>query len=192
MNLPARGPRCIITVTALACAAILLPAGALAAPAMTAAPTLAFAHTAPHHCRMDGLEVWLGLGPGRVALGSTFYPLEFSNITHRACQLSGPQKAWALSPSGHRIGKAAVREQGHAITLRPGGTDHALLQVGDAAIRHGCHLVRARGLRVIPPGSRRSDVIFGFSFRACRNPGIGVLGLGPVRHGAGIPGFASP
>jgi len=196
MNLPARAPRCIM-VTALACAAILLPgttlaAPALAAPAMTTAPTSAFAHAAPRRCQTDGLEVWLGLGPSGAALGSTFYPLEFTNITHHACQLSGRPSAWALSPSGHRIGKAANGEQGHAITLQPGGTAHLQLQVGDAAIRHGCRLTTARGLGVLPPGRRHAAVIFGFAFRACRNASISVLGLGPVRRGIGVPGPTSP
>ena len=71
--------------------------------------------------------------------------------------------------------------KGHVITLQPGATAHAILQVGDAGIRHGCRLVTARGLRVFPPGRRRPAEIFGFSFQACRNRGISVLGLGPVR-----------
>jgi hypothetical protein len=197
MNLPARIPRCIITVTAIACAAILLPGTALAAPAITAAPAMtaapaqAIAPVALPHCQTDGLEVWLGLGPGGAALGSVFYPLEFSNITRHACRLSGAQRVWALSASGHRIGKATAAGTGRAITLQPGGTAHALLQVGDAAIRHGCRLAAASGLRVFPPGRHRAADIFGFSFQVCRNASISVLGLGPVRHGAGIPGFTS-
>ena len=177
MNLPVRVPRIIIKVLALACTAILLPSAALAAPA------------APHRCSTASLEVWLGLGPGGAALGSTFYPLEYSNITHHACRLSGSQRVSALSASGKRIGKAADGPKGHVITLQPGGTAHAILQVGDAGIRHGCRLVTARGLRVFPPGRRRPAEIFGFSFRACRNRGISVLGLGPARPGTGVPGL---
>jgi hypothetical protein len=189
MNLPVRVPRSILRALALACTAILLPSAALAAPAMTAGPALASAPAAPHRCSTASLEVWLGLGPGGAALGSTFYPLEYSNITHHACRLSGSQSVSALSASGKRIGRAAAGPKGHVITLQPGGTAHAILQVGDAGIRHGCRLVTARGLRVFPPGRRRPAEIFGFSFQACRNRGISVLGLGPVRRGTGVPGL---
>jgi Protein of unknown function (DUF4232) len=189
MYLPARVPRSIIKVLALACTAVLLPSAALAAPAMTAGPALASAHAAPHRCFTASLEVWLGLGPGGAALGSTFYPLEFSNITHHACLLSGSLSISALSASGKRIGKAAGGPKGHAIIVPPGGTAHAILQVGDAGLRHGCRLVTARGLRVLPPGRRRPAEIFGFSFQACRNRSISVLGPGPVRRGIGVPGL---
>ena len=76
------------------------------------------------------------------------------------------------------------------VTLRPGGTAHALLAVVVASNFAGCHVVRARGLRVHPPRDRAATIT-GFSFAACRNRRISVLGVGPVRPGTGIPGFTS-
>jgi hypothetical protein len=48
--------------------------------------------------------------------------------------------------------------------------------------------VTAVGLKVFPPGAIRSQTV-PFSFSACAHSG--VLDVGPVRAGVGIPGFTT-
>ena len=117
-------------------------------------------------CTAAHTVAWLGI-PGSGAAGSTFYPPEFSNVGHRTCFLFGYPGVSAISAAGRRIGPPA-RHTGrrHLVTLRPGGTAHAILQVVEAGNIAGCHLRRAAGLKVYPPGQRRPTDILGFSFPA--------------------------
>src|SRR5450755_2626544 len=109
MHLPTRAPRRIVAATALACTAILLPAAALAAPSLSADSAAATAPAAVPTCPTSALEVWLGVGPGGGTAGSTFYPLEFTNISHQTCAEFGFPGVSAVRASGRRIGRAASR-----------------------------------------------------------------------------------
>ena len=40
-------------------------------------------------CTTSGLAVWLGVGEGGAAAGSTYYPLEFTNTSNHRCRLPG-------------------------------------------------------------------------------------------------------
>jgi hypothetical protein len=191
-----RIPRPIIAAVVLTCGIGLIPAAALAvpagpaSPARAARPAPAAAAAAASQCTAGHTAIWLGLGPGGGAAGSTFYPLEFSNIGHRSCWLFGYPGVSAINGRGHRIGPPANHSgRRHRVTLRPGATAHAILQVIDAGNVAGCHRRTAAGLRVFAPGQTRSTEILGFSFQACSNRR--VLGVGPVRPGTGIPGFTS-
>jgi hypothetical protein len=140
-------------------------------------------------CKTSHLEVWFGLGEGGGTLGSVYYPLEFSNVSHSACTLNGFPGVSAVGNGGGQIGPAASRNGQHhgTVTLAPGATAHAILRVVDAGALCS-HPVTAAGLKVFPPGATRSQSI-GFSFAAC--PHSGVLIVGPVRAGVGIPGFTT-
>jgi hypothetical protein len=176
--------RPMIAAAIISCGISLIPAAALAAPARPAAQAAA---AAVRHCTAAHTVAWLGI-PGSGAAGSTFYPLEFSNVGHRTCWLYGYPGVSAISSSGRRIGPPASHAgRRHLVILRPGATAHAILQVVEAGNIAGCHARTAAGLKVYPPGQRRSTDIPGFSFPACSNRR--VLGVGPVRAGTGIPGF---
>jgi hypothetical protein len=140
-------------------------------------------------CTVAHLEIWLGLGLGGGTAGSTFYPLEFSNVGHGACTLGGFPGVSAFGSGGGQVGPPASRNgQHHAtVTLAPGATAHAILRVVDAGAVCSSS-VKAAGLKVFPPGATRSQPV-PFSFSACAHRG--VLVVGPVRAGVGIPGFTT-
>jgi uncharacterized protein DUF4232 len=168
-------------------------AGVVTAIVVALAPVGASAHgasaaSAPR-CKTAHLEVWFGLGEGGGTLGSVFYPLEFSNVSHSACTLNGFPGVSAVGNGGGQVGPPASRNGQHhgMVTLAPGATAHAILRVVDAGALCA-HPVSAAGLKVFPPGATRSQSI-DFSFAAC--PHSGVLIVGPVRAGVGIPGFTT-
>jgi hypothetical protein len=134
--------------------------------------------------------VWLGLGLGGGTLGSTFYPLEFSNVGHHACTLTGYPGVSAIGRNSHQVGPAATRlTHAHGtVTLAPGATAHALLRVVDWGAVCSTK-VNAVGLNVFAPGERQSESV-PFSFGACAHRG--VLQVGPIKPGVGIPGFTTP
>ena len=118
-------------------------------------------------CATSGLEAWLGLGTAatgetgiRPAEG-TYYTLEFTNVSDRACSLFGYPEvaAYRDSPAtGGQIGSAAVRDisvRPKPVMLAPGATAHAELRVTVAAgqLREG----DGRGVagRAATPGPAR-------------------------------------
>jgi hypothetical protein len=140
-------------------------------------------------CTAAHVQVWLGLGLGGGAAGSTYYPLEFSNVGHHACSLTGYPGVSGYGSSGGQVGPAASRNgQPHGtVTLAPGATAHAILRVVDWGALCSTEVVAA-GLNVFPPGTTRSEPV-PFSFGACAHQG--VLIVGPVRAGVGIPGYTT-
>ncbi len=119
-------------------------------------------------CRVRALQVWIGLGEGTGAAGSNFYPLEFSNISHRTCALRGFPGVSAFGL--HQIGKPAGRSggPGAVVTLAPRQTGHALLQIVDVG------------------NFNRRDVQAGEGERAAGLPAErGQVGVHPVR----VPGL---
>jgi hypothetical protein len=61
------------------------------------------------NCLARNTQVWLGLGLGGGTAGSTFYPLEFSNVGHNACTLTGYPGVAASGSNGMQVGPAASR-----------------------------------------------------------------------------------
>jgi hypothetical protein len=167
------------------CVAVLIGAGTMA--------TGAFAHdaraTAAASCTPAHTQIWLGLGLGGGTAGSTYYPLEFSNVGHSACTLDGYPGVAGYSSGGGQVGPAATRNlQSHGtVTLAAGATAHALLRVVDWGALCSKEVV-ASGLKVYAPGARSSEPV-PFSFGACAHQG--VLIVGPVRAGVGIPGYTT-
>lgn len=161
---------------------------AIAVASTGASARSAGAASAPR-CNTSHLEVWFGLGLGGGTAGSIFYPLEFSNVSHRACTLNGFPGVSAVGNGGGQVGPPASRNGQHhgTVTLAPGATAHAILRVVDAGAVCSSP-VTATSLKVFPPGATRSQSI-PFSFAAC--PHSGVLIVGPVRAGVGIPGFTT-
>lgn len=172
--------RCTVGIVSLAVAA--LAAGSAGAWAHSAASA-----SAPR-CTTAHLEIWSGNGEGGGTAGSTFIPIEFSNVGHHACSLNG-YPGMAGFRAGHQVGPAASRNgTPHAtVTLASGDTAHVILRVVDAGAVCA-HPVTADSLQVFPPGATRAQTI-GFPFAAC--PHSGVLIVGPVHAGVGIPGFTT-
>jgi hypothetical protein len=141
-------------------------------------------------CATSGLEVWLGVGEGGAAAGSTYYPLEFTNISNRRCRLFGFPGVSAVA--GSQLGSAAQRNRAHPtqpVTLLPGASAHTVLQITDVGnfSPSRCKPADSSGLRIYPPGQIAAAEI-PFSFRACTAKGPTFLSVEPIQPGIGIPG----
>jgi hypothetical protein len=141
-------------------------------------------------CSTSGLEVWLGLGEGGAAAGSTYYPLEFTNTSSRQCRLSGFPGVSAVA--GGQLGSPADRNRSrptYHVTLLPGATAHTVIQIVDVGNFPAgkCKPTDATDLRVYPPGQFSAAEI-PFTFRACSAKGPTFLSVEPIQPGIGIPG----
>jgi hypothetical protein len=187
MTLTTRLRRGIIAGS-IAAAAVALPTVALASSAgvSTTANT-----TALHRCYQAQLRAWLGV-PGSGAAGSTYYELELSNVSDQACTLYGYPGVSALT-SGRQDGSAADRTASHAstlVTLEPGGTSHAILQITDVSnfSPSACSPVTANTVRVYAPGDY-SALQIPFQVAACGTAGPVYLHVSATVPGTGIPGY---
>jgi hypothetical protein len=177
-----------IAVAAIACGAVALPVTALAVPGH--AGHAREPARAAHRCTSFRTRTWLGLGNGGGALGTTFYPLEFSNSGKRACWLFGYPAVLAVSGTGQQIGLPAVASgRRHVVVLQPGGTAHVVLGLVDAGLLSGCQQRKGAFLKVIAPGQQPATFIPSFTFTACADKS--VLRVDAVHPGTGIPGFTA-
>jgi Protein of unknown function (DUF4232) len=165
----------------------------LSATAASAAAGHAARPAGPPRCTLSRLNVWIGV-PGSAAAGSVAYPLEFSNVSGRACHLTGYPGVTAIGRRGQRLGSPA----GHDTTFRPrlvilrrGGTAHALLTITEAGNfpARQCRVRTAVALRVVPPTGAHPAFI-PLSFAACSRKGPIYLHIRVVRPGVGVPGVS--
>jgi hypothetical protein len=147
------------------------------------------AATAPRPCSPSQTQVWLGLGLGGGTAGTTYYPLEFSNISKSACTLYGYPGVSAFRSGLQQVGPAATRNQSpHTlVTLGAGVTAHAILGIRDWGAVCS-RATAALGLEVYPPGQTRAGEI-DLSLQVCASRP--VLLVGPVRGGVGVPGYTT-
>jgi hypothetical protein len=141
-------------------------------------------------CSTSRLAVWLGLGEGGAAAGSTYYPLEFTNVSRRTCRLVGFPGVSAFA--GHQLGTPAQRDRSRTATrvsLLPGATAHTVLRIVDVENfpKARCRRVTAHSLRIFPPDQRAAAEI-PFAFRACSAKGPIFLSVQPIQAGVGVPG----
>jgi hypothetical protein len=174
---------------AVALAAAIPGASARPALALTAART---ASAAVPRCATSSLEVWLGLGLGSVAGGSSYYPLEFSNVSTHSCTLHGYPGVSAIGSNGTQLGSAAgwnptVRPR--TVTLTPGATVHTVLRIADVSNYPpiACKPATAIALRIYPPNQTRATEV-PFTFGSCSAKGPMYLGVEATQPNVGIPG----
>ena len=141
-------------------------------------------------CRTSALEVWLGVGPGGAAAGSTYMPIEFTNTGTTTCTLDGYPGVSARSTQ--QLGSPAGRNSqvaSRTVTLARGASAHAVLQITDVGNYPPatCAPATATTLRVYPPGSFTSQDI-AFRLRGCSKAGTEYLSVTAVAPGVGVPG----
>jgi Protein of unknown function (DUF4232) len=182
MKLTARTGRRLAAGIALASTAIVLPSAALAASGTAAHPAAA----APA-CRHASTQVWLGL-PGDGSAGTIVYQLEFSNVGRHTCTLFGYPGVSALNGSGQQVGRPASHSGvRHLVTLRPGGTAHAVLTVHEAGAF--CpHPLNGATLQVFPAGQTRSQEV-DLAVQVCAHRR--TMNVQPIGRRAGIPFFTN-
>lgn len=171
--------RRILAAAAVTCAAALAPAAALA----SAAPHAGAARTATPSCATSGLDVWLDT-QGNATLGTTYYKLEFTNLSGSTCKLFGYPAVSAVTLTGTPLGSGSFPSGGtpHTVTLANGATAHATLGITETGNfpPAQCHPVTAAGLQVHPPGQTKSRAV-PFPFSACSKSGPIYLTTRPVQ-----------
>jgi hypothetical protein len=176
-------------VIAVATAAV---AGLAISTAAYAATSSGTAAASVPRCTASNLGVWLAVDQGNGAAGTSYYPLEFTNLSGHTCSLFGYPGVSALSQGGHQLGSPASwgRLAGaRTVYLAPGATAHTLLAYHDAAVttEPGCDPVNSAAyLRVYPP-NQRSTTLAAFAFEACSHAGpIWMSITEPITSGVGM------
>jgi hypothetical protein len=149
-------------------------------------------------CPTSGLEAWLGLGTAATAGVGTYYTLEFTNVSHRACSLYGYPQVSAYMDSrtiGDQIGSAAIRNTSvrpKPVMLAPGATAHSVLWVGGTGGTQpvGCARVTAEELRVTLPRQGRSAFV-PVHIPVCSGRGHASLSVQAIQARPGVPGYAT-
>jgi hypothetical protein len=154
-------------------------------------------------CATSGLEAWLGLGAadadgsggaGIHRVNGTYYTLEFTNVSRRACRLYGyPEvSAYRDNPvAGGQIGSAAARDttiRPKPVMLAPGATAHAVLRVTAGSQPASCALVTAEELRVTLPSQGRPAFV-PVHIPVCSKKGHVSLSVQAVQARPGVPGY---
>jgi Protein of unknown function (DUF4232) len=161
-------------------------------------------------CATSGLEAWLGLAetPGstsvtgtgdRLEPGGTYYTLEFTNVSARACSLYGYPDVSAYAGEGTggiQIGSAAVHDTSvrpKPVMLAPGQTAHSVLRVTSTGTFQptACAQVTAPELRVMLPDQVRPAFV-PIRLSACSKKGPEFLSVQAIQPRPGVPGFPVP
>jgi Protein of unknown function (DUF4232) len=138
-----------------------LVAAALLAAAVIASPAADAASTPP--CASSGLVIWAGEEAGGGTAGSVYYRVELTNLSGKACTVSGYPTVSAVSLKGQKIGAGATHEPGkkaHTVKLAPGDSAVATLRIVDALNfpKNKCKPTLAAGLRIGVPGGSGAKV----------------------------------
>jgi hypothetical protein len=158
-------------------AAVLL-AAVIATPAADAA-------TKP--CSSSGLVIWAGEEAGGGTAGSVYYRVELTNLSGKACTVSGYPTVSAVDLHGKKIGAGATHEPGkkaHTVKLAPGHSAVATLRIVDALNfpKNQCKPTLAAGLRIGVPGGSGAKVA-PLAFETCalaksKTLSVSVVGAG--------------
>ena len=206
--------RKLITVAGIACCAAVVAAcgssaGQSASPAATTGtapassapstpapsqPSTPSASTPPAPagaaaCASSGLQIAVPASKGDAAAGSSYFPVEFTNTSSSPCTLYGyPGVSFVSRIGGSQIGIPATENPTvprKLITLAPGQTGHAELQVVDAANYPpaSCDKVTAHWLKIYPP-NQTAPLYTSFTAQACSKSKT-ILTVQAVQPGAG-------
>jgi hypothetical protein len=144
--------------------------------------------TSAASCPTSGLDVKQGLAQGYA--GGVYEVIDFTNTSNATCTLYGyPGVSLVTGPPYAQIGLAAKRSTTSAqvklITLAPGATANALLQIVDALNYPSatCAPTKAAALKVYPP-NQTAPVYLPNTSTACSKP-VQTMNIGPVQAGSG-------
>jgi Protein of unknown function (DUF4232) len=188
MNLLSRASARVATGIAVASTAILLPVAALALPG---GPAHHLPATVAPRCGVampelpGGAFVWLGQ-PGDGFAGGVGYQLEITNTGRGTCTLRGVPRIAAIR-DGRQVGKPVPgSNSGPLVTLRPGQTAHTTLIVHNASSL--CRRPVSASVVIYLPGRTTAQPAW-LTAAVCPNkgPGGGVLRVGTISAGVGIP-----
>jgi len=139
-------------------------------------------------CATSSLDVKQGLGQGYA--GGVYEVIDFTNTSNAPCSLYGyPGVSLVTGPPYTQVGLAAKRSttsgQVKLITLAPGATANALLQIVDALNYPSatCGPTKATAVKVYPP-NQTAPVYLPNTSTACSKP-VQTMNIGPVQAGSG-------
>lgn len=147
-------------------------------------------------CPASALRVTVTTARGGAAAGTSYLPLDFTNISGHGCDMYGfPGVSFVTGHPGSQIGDPASRSAAfgaQAVTLARGGTAHAWLGVADAGNfpSSSCHPVTAHWLKIYPP-DQYTALYTRLTAQVCSKTittGSTPLMILPVRPGPGAPG----
>ena len=192
--------RAAAVIAALRAAAVIAAAsaaGLIAVTALAGSPSgTALAADTPRApaavpaCTAGQLGAWVAVTQGNGAAGSIYYPLQFTNLSRRACAMRGFPGVSVLDHNGHQLGSPASWDHGvpaRTVVLAPGATAHAILRYSDVevAIAAGCYPTSgATLLRVYLPGQFSPTFTF-FGLEVCSRPGPVYMTVEPILPGVG-------
>ena len=188
--------RRLLAVAAVGCTAVLAtacgtvgsttvppaaPSSPAGSPATSAAPSPGAAasdqapsaqpQSGPPACATSALRVTVAASDGAAA-GSSYYPIQFDNVSGATCNLYGyPGVSFVTAAGGAQIGIPAKENPAHPrqfIDLAPGQVAHAELQVvvAENFPPADCSVVTAHWLRVYPP-NQTSPLYASFTAQTC-------------------------
>jgi hypothetical protein len=148
-------------------------------------------------CLIWQLRIKLDAAAAGVAAGTSYLPVDFTNVSSSRCALDGfPQVTIAAGGKGRQIGAAATTDRSLATTavvLAARQTAHIWIHLADVANipAAACKPVTAAGLRVSLPGQPQATFI-GHRLTSCAKPvgGTDVLIVEPFEPGTARPGTA--
>ena len=175
-------PTITATVTATA------PAAPSSASRPTPASSLSPAVTGAAACPTSSLQVKQGVAQGYA--GGVDQVIDFTNTSGSTCTLYGyPGVSLVSGPPYTQIGLAAKRATASApvkqITLAPGATANALLQIVDALNfpTASCGPTKAAALKIYPP-NQTVPVYLPSTSNGCAHP-VQIMYIGAVQAGSG-------
>jgi hypothetical protein len=152
-----------------------------------AAPSSSPAAAGPPACPTSSLQVKQGVSQGYA--GGVYEVIDFTNTSGSTCTLFGyPGVSLVSGPPYTQIGLAAKRSTTtpkKLITLAPGATANALLQIVDALNYPSarCGPTKATALKIYPPNQTESVYLPNTS-SGCAKP-VQIMYIGAVRPGSG-------
>ena len=198
--------RLALTIAALTCAAVVAgcassgsssqpgASGSTAAASPTAQGTTpgssntpAVASSSASACPTSSLQVKLGVSQGYA--GGVYVVIDFTNTGASTCTLFGyPGVSLVKGPPYTQIGLAAKRSTTtpkKLVTLAPGATANALLQIVDALNYPSatCGPTKATALKIYPP-NQTEPVYLPNTSSGCAKP-VQIMYIGAVRPGSG-------
>ncbi len=169
-------PTATVTVTTT-------PGASGSASSSTPSPTV----TGTAACPTSSLRVKLGVSQGYA--GGVYEVIDFTNTSGSPCTLYGyPGVSLVSGPPYTQIGLAAKRTASTApklVTLTPGATANAVLQVVDALNfpQASCGPTKATALKIYPP-NQTVPVYLPSTSNGCAKP-VQIMYIAPVTPGAG-------
>lgn len=125
-------------------------------------------------CTTSDLAVWVNIPGSEGAAGSSYTPLEFTNVSGHECYLWGYPGVAAVTSNLKQLGNAAARDSAYAarvVNLAPGASAHAVLRYVDVvATDPGCKAKDASYLKVYPEAQRSATETF-FGLPSCTTTG---------------------